>query len=240
VSVAFDPPQERVFDLDAIDLTVDPGPHPYEAHHGGAIDAHWAIERARNPALFDGRIILFSALELDGRRLEGRGHEARFATFLHWRAAPDVSMAQHCFAHGMLVAGDGALVAVRMGSHTVNAGKVYFAAGSFEMVDVVRGRVETDANIRREVGEETGLDLASAIPEPGWHGWSQGGRTVIFRRYRFADAAETLAQRIRAAVAAQADPEIVGPVVIRRPQDLPAETVPHMPILVDWHFRRPG
>lgn len=237
---AFDLPQERVFDLDAVELSVDAAPHPYEVRHGGAIDGHWMTETARNPALFDGRIVLFSALALNGRRLEGRGHEARFATFLHWRAAPDTALAQHCFAHGMLVAGDGALVAVRMGPHTANAGKVYFAAGSFESTDAVGSRIDADRNVRREVREETGLDLGFATPEPGWHGWSRAGRTVLFRRYRLAEGAEELAERIRAFVATQAEPEIVGPVIIRKPQDVPAETVAHMPVLVDWHFGQRG
>ncbi|MBX3531050.1 MAG: hypothetical protein KF849_10610 [Rhizobiaceae bacterium] len=237
---AFDLPQERVFNIDVLDLAVVPGPLAYEAGRTAAIDAHWTAENAGNPALFDGRIILFSALSLNGRRLQGVGHEARYATLLHWRGGSDTALAQHCFAYGVLVAGDGALIAVRMGSHTANPGKVYFAAGSFEMHDVVRGRIDVDLNIRREVGEETGLDLDAADAEQGWHGWTMAGRTVVFRRYRLPEPADRLAQRVRAVVAAQTEPEIVGPVVIRKPDDLPSETTPHMRALVDWHFRQPG
>lgn len=231
-------PLERVFTFDAPALRVSGDPHPYETGHRAAIDARWSREIARNPALFDGRIVLFSDIRLANGRLEGVGHEARFATFLHWRAGSPAG-AYHCFASAMLVSGDGALIAVRMGPHTANAGKVYFAAGSFEPDDVAGGSVDVVANMRREVMEETGLDLDDAEAVPGWLGWSWSGRTVLARRYRFREPAEALAERIRQVVARQADPEIVGPVVIGRPGDLPAEAAAHMPALVDWHFSNP-
>ena len=44
-----------------------------------------------------------------------------------------------------------ALVAIRMGAHTVNAGKVYFAAGSFEPEDFPDGVVDAHGNMAREV-----------------------------------------------------------------------------------------
>ena len=42
------------------------------------------------------------------------------------------------------------------------AGRVYFAAGSFEPVDFRDGLVDVDFNMIREVREETGLDLSGA------------------------------------------------------------------------------
>ncbi len=236
MSVAFDLPRGEVFAVDEIDLRLDPAPHPYAAAHREAIAEHWAREHAANPALFDGPVAFFSALRLAGRRLEGRCHLTGFSTFLQWRAARLDQGGEHCFAHGALVCGDGALLAVRMARHTANAGKVYFAAGSFDMHDIMEGRIDAAANIRREVGEETGLDVARARADAGWHCWSRDGRTVIFRRYRFRESADELARRVRDFVAAEAEPEIEGPVIIRRPEDLPADTVAHMPALVGWHF----
>lgn len=232
-------PQGEVFDFDAADLRLVAGTHPYERHHAAAIDAGWALRSAGNPTLFDGRIVLFAGIGLHGRRLEATGYETRYATFMHWRAAPPDPAADHCFAHAVLAGADGALLAVRMGAHTANPGKVYFAAGSFEAEDVTPdGRVDAMANMRREVGEETGLELSQAVAEPGWHGWSHDRRTVLFKRFRFAETAEELARRVRAFVAAEVDPEIDGPVILRKASDLPAETVPHMPALVAWHFSR--
>ena len=53
-------------------------------------------------------------------------------------------------------------MAIRMAAHTVNAGRVYFAAGSFEPSDFRDGLVDADGNMVREVREETGLDIAGA------------------------------------------------------------------------------
>jgi 8-oxo-dGTP pyrophosphatase MutT (NUDIX family) len=239
VSAAFDLPQERVFDFDSTELALLPDPHPYELENADAIEAHWAVETARNPALFDGRVIMLTALVLEGGCLRGRGHEVRFASFMHWRARRPDPRAYHCFANSVLVGSDGAVVAVRMGAHTANPGKVYFAAGSFEVDDAVAGHIVPELNMRREVGEETGLDLGAAAVEPGWHGWSGAGRTVIFRRFRFAETAEQLAGRIRVFVASEGEPEIEGPVIIRRPDDLPLNTVPHMAPMLAWHFSQP-
>ena len=60
----------------------------------------------------------------------------------------------------MLVTKDNALIAIRMAAHTVNAGRVYFAAGSFEPEDFPDGRVDAHGNMVREVTEETGLDIS--------------------------------------------------------------------------------
>src|SRR5690606_14131252 len=55
-----DLPQDRIFAFAHADLRVRPGPHPCEAGNADAIEANWALERQRNPALFDGRVILFA------------------------------------------------------------------------------------------------------------------------------------------------------------------------------------
>lgn len=237
---AFDLPRGRIFAFDEVDLRLDPAPHPYEAARGEAIAGHWRREVAANPALFDGPVALFSALRLAGRRLEGRCHIVGFSTFLYWRAGHADATVEHCFAHAMPVSSDGALVAVRMGLHTANPGRVYFAAGSFDPHDFADGRLDPQANMTREVREETGLDLASARRDAGWHGWSQDGRTVLMRRHRFAETADALAARITAFVAAEKEPEIDGPVIIRGAGSVPQPTAPHMPPIVAWHFANPG
>ena len=122
--------------------------------------------------------------------------------------------------------------------HTVNAGKVYFAAGSFEPEDFPGGKVDLHFNMAREVLEETGLDIGSARRDTGCHALATEGGTVIFRRY-FLDAdADEIAGRIRDFVAAEPSPEISEPVVIRGVDDLPDGLMSHMKRLIDWHFMR--
>ena len=135
----------------------------------------------------------------------------------------------------MLVAADNALVAIRMGRHTVKPGAVYFAAGSFEPVDFPAGVADLHGNMVREVLEETGLDIGDAPRDPPITP-SRGRGTVIFRRYRLGIEADAAAERVADFVAAEAEPEISGPVVIRSADDLPVGILPHMEAIVRWHF----
>jgi 8-oxo-dGTP pyrophosphatase MutT (NUDIX family) len=237
--LSFDLPRNTILAVDAVDVGLDPGPHPFEAANHAAIDANWRAETAANPALFDGTVVLLSSLSYRDRRLVGRCHAIRYASFLYWRRHRDTSRAEHSFAHAVLVARDNALVAVRMGAHTANPGRVYFAAGSFEPVDFRDGRVDLHANMAREVGEETGIDLANGPRDRDCHFISIAAGTVIFRRYFLDEDGETIAAKVRAFVAAEREPEIDGPIVIRHAGDLPEGLAPQMKPIIDWHFSQP-
>ena len=234
--LSFDLPRNVILPVDAIDVRLDPGPHPFAVSNAESIAENWRQEMAANPALFDGTVVLLSELAYRDSRLVGRCHAVKYSTFLLWRKRRENSGAEHAYAHAMLVAGDNALVAIRMGRHTVNAGRVYFAAGSFEPIDFRDGMVDVDFNMIREVGEETGLDLSTAERGRRWYALSMPSGTVIFRRYRVAEPADELARRISAFVAAEAEPEIEGPVIIRHAADLPDGLAAHMKPLVEWHF----
>ncbi|MEX0956735.1 MAG: NUDIX hydrolase [Rhizobiaceae bacterium] len=240
--MAFDLPRERVFSVSDVDVRLLDEPSPFEHVNKDAIARNWEAETAANPALFDGEVVLLSALAYTDGRLVGRCHAVRYSTFLFWRRNRAFSSSEHCFAHAMLVSADGALIAVRMGSHTVNAGRVYFAAGSFEPGDFSDGQVDLHYNMRREVAEETGLDISAADCAPSYVAYSAQTGTAIFRRYDLPENADDIAERIRAFVAAEADPEITEPVIIRNAHDLPDGLLPHMRAIVDWHFGagRPG
>ena len=116
----------------------------------------------------------------------------------------------------MLVTADNALIAIRMGAHTVNAGRVYFAAGSFEPEDFPRRPVDPHGNMVREVKEETGLDICGRRARGARHyALSTERGTVIFRRYLLDADADEIAARIRDFVAGESEPEIEEPVIIR-------------------------
>jgi 8-oxo-dGTP pyrophosphatase MutT (NUDIX family) len=156
-----------------------------------------------------------------------------------WRKTRPLDSAEHAYAHAVPVTSDNALVLIRMASHTVNAGRVYFAAGSFEPQDFRGGVAEIDFNMMREVGEETGLDLAGCERDPIYHLRSSEGASVIFRRYYLDEPAEAVAERIRAFVAAEREPEIEGPVIVRSPSGLPPGLALHIPSMIEWHFGDP-
>jgi 8-oxo-dGTP pyrophosphatase MutT (NUDIX family) len=236
----FDIPRGVILPVERVDVALDPGPHPFEQMHGAAVEANWARETAANPALFDGRMALLSRLAYRGGSLEGACHVVRYATFLHWRRTRPTRDAGHAFAHAVPVTSDGVLVAARMGPRTANAGRVYFAAGSFEPEDFRDGKVDVDRNMAREVAEETGLAIGGLDRDARCHAWSGDAGTVIFRRYRLPMTAGEAEAAIRAFVAAQADPEIEAPVLIRSACDLPEGISPHMRPLIAWHFSTGG
>lgn len=236
MTTEFDVPSGRTLPVDTIRIGLSLAPHPFEADHRAAIDRNWELEIARNPSIFDGEVVLLSGLRLTGAVLAGTAHVVRFRTFLYWRSRRPVPDVAHVFAHAMPVSGDGALIAIRMGPHTVNAGRVYFAAGSFEPQDFHDGLVDLPYNMRREVLEETGLDLAATRCDRRYVLHASETGTVLARRYHFDAPAAELAEAITRFVAAEPDPEIVGPVVIRSGDDLPDGLMAHVKPLLDWHF----
>lgn len=239
MQTAFDLPRGVVVPVTSIDVRLDPGRHPFEVANAEWIEANWRQEIAANPALFDGEVVLLADIAYAEGRLTGHCHVVAFSTLMYWRRERPAG-AEHAYAHAALVSSDGALVAIRMGKHTANPGKVYFAAGSFEPMDFYDGRVDADANMEREVGEETGLEIAGARKEDRHFLFSENGTTVIFRRYFLDQTADRIAERITDFVAGEAEPEIDGPVIIRSAQNLPDGVALHMKAIVDWHFSGGG
>lgn len=236
----FDIPRGVIVPVDAVDVSLDPAPHPLEVAHMPAIEANWQAEFSANPALFDGRLSLLARLAYRGRRLVGRCHMVRYATFLYWRRTRPHAETGHAFAHPMPVTSDGALIAARMGPRTANPGRVYFAAGSFDEQDFHAGKVDVERNMAREIAEEIGVDLAGLARDPHYFACSGDAGTAIFRRYRLPMTAAEADRAIRAFIASEADPEVAEPVVIRAADDLPQGLSPHMPALIGWHFGKAG
>lgn len=234
-----DLPAGRIFPVPSCTLRLDPAPHALERAAGAEIDANWLAEKRARPAIHDGQVALFSRLSWDGAALTGTCHIVRYATFLYWRGGGRREMATHLYAHAVLAAADGPLVAVRMGSHTVNAGRIYFAAGSLDPDDFRDGTADLDANMRREVMEETGLDLARMRADPTLHALALDSGTAVLRRYVSPLPAAEIVERVAAHVAAEADPEITGAVVIDRPRPAITGLAAQMPAILDWHFANP-
>lgn len=231
-------PEGAMVPVDAMDVRLDPSAHPIERGNAEAIAENWRSEIAAKPTLFDGEMVLLSRLSWRDRVLSGVCHTVRYSTFLFWRSTR-AGTAAHCFAHAMPVSSDGALMAIRMGGHTINGGKVYFAAGSFEPGDFFAdGQVDVLGNMAREVREETGIDLSGLPREAGYQAVRMREGTVLARRFFLPWTADEAAERISAFVADEVEPEIEGPVIIRSADDAPEGLMPHIRPLVGWHFSK--
>jgi 8-oxo-dGTP pyrophosphatase MutT (NUDIX family) len=234
------PPEQTVFPVAAIDLRVLEGDHPFQLLEAEAARANWIREIEANPFLFDGGMVFQHRLAVSEQGISGEAYVVPYSTFLWWRKQTVREGGFHLFAYPVLVSSDNALVAIRMGRHTANPGKVYFAAGSLDESDIAEGHCDIEANMRREVLEETGLDLCNALPGPGYHA-SHFRRTVtVFRLFRFPLTADELVARIETHMHDTAEKEIEGAVAIRsaNPTAEPYN-VAMLPILA-WFFSRRG
>jgi 8-oxo-dGTP pyrophosphatase MutT (NUDIX family) len=226
----------RVTPVHGLNLEVDPGPHPLELAHAEAIAAHWSHEHAANPALYNGRLILQRHMRVEDGLVHAVGHEASFASFLWWRRQTNLAGACHLFGYPVLVAGDGALIAVEMAPHTANPGQVYFAAGSLDPADVVEGRCDLIGNMRREVLEETGLDLRAAREDAVMYASYRPHKLTLLQMYRFEEPAEVLLDRIAEFARTAAEQEISRAIAIRSADRSAHRYGPAMLPILDWYF----
>ncbi|NKL83227.1 NUDIX hydrolase [Rhizobium leguminosarum] len=234
------PPEATVFPIAGVDLRILPGPHPFVAAEEAAIRENWVRETAANPALFDGRMVFQRQISLGEDGIAGEGHVIPFSAFMWWRRQLRREGGIHIFAYPVLETSDGALVAIRMGAHTANPGQVYFAAGSLEPEDIVDGRCDIEVNMRREVHEETGLDLAHSVAGQGLFA-SHSNRTVtLLRLFRFDMTADEMVERIESHMLVAEDQEIAGAVAIRSADHSAHPYNRAMLPVIDWYFGRAG
>ena len=220
-----------------VDIHLEARAHPFETGNATAIAAYWAKAKADNPALYNGRVVLPVSAMVENGVLSGVSRPVDFATFLYWARSADGPGGIHLFANAVMVSRDNAILAGRMAADTANAGRIYCPAGTFEPQDFVDGRMDFGANTRREVMEETGLDLNDARHEAGYWLMRRGSMVLLFRRVYFDADADALARRMTAFIESQGEPEIDRAVILRA-GETPDRLTAHMRALTDWHFKR--
>ena len=209
-----------------LDFALEPSAWSFPATHRAAIDTHWAELRRRNPALYNGRVLLLGRRELCRRAdraltLEGGFFEVDFADFAAWRdfGFPGEPV-ENCFAMAALRGAEGAFLLGEMASHTLNAGDVYFPSGTPDMSDVFDGKVDLEASARRELLEETGVTAESAEFRDGWTLVFARGRIACMKEIALKIPAEEAKASIDAFLAADPHSELKRMHVIRRLDDV--------------------
>ena len=171
------------------------GQHPFEVENHDAIAVTWQRLQAENPAVYNGRTVLAESWCVHEGVFRAVCREVNYATLLHWLKGSrgnSWAVPLHFYAAPAIISGDSKALMGRMAAHTANAGRIYFPSGSMEREDFTDGMADFAGNMRREVLEETGIDLADAKAGEEYLLWQGRGVAALIREYRFEEAAETL------------------------------------------------
>jgi 8-oxo-dGTP pyrophosphatase MutT (NUDIX family) len=209
-----------------LDLKLEPSRWVFAERQADAIASHWSRVLERTPAAFNGRMLLLGRHETvrgadDRLRLQGAYFETGYADFLAWRALGfPGDPVFHCFAMPALKTADGAFLLGEMASHTINAGRIYFPAGTPDLDDVFAGKVDLGASVRRELLEETGIDADEATVQDGWTVMFSSHDIVCMKPMTLPLAASEAQARIEAFLALDPRPELARIHVVRTPDDI--------------------
>lgn len=194
-----------------------------------AIDARWREASARNPHLFDGRILLADRVAVEDGRLKARFVETGFSTFLWRRSEGALGIGlRNVFGAAAVFSCDGAALVGRMSSRTSNAGQIYFPAGTPDLDDVAGSSVELERSIERELLEETGLDRSVARPTERRVAVFADWMVACVRRFDSDLTAVELLARVEAHIAADARPEFDAAFMVRSADDLTEASPPYV------------
>lgn len=212
------PIADHVVRVERCDLAAMPGRWPYQNAHRAAIAQYWEKRHAQSPALFNGVVHLLSAWRIDGSVFTGRFLETDFASFLHWRERghPEAGV-RDCFGSAIIRSAEADVLLGRQRPGQVNSGLLYPPSGFIDPADVrPDGRIDIEANIAREVAEETGLDPAELSWRPGFRIAFSGAQVAIAREGHSALTSEALRAAVLAHIASEAEPELVD-IVMKGP-----------------------
>ena len=149
-------------------LALSGEPWSYAERHRAAIAAHWERTRAERPKLFDGPVHVLTTHALRGDTLTGTFACTDFKSFLYWREHGADGPTRDGFGSSLIRSSDGCLLLGRQSEGHLNAGFAYPPSGLIEPGDGAGETIDIEANIARELEEETGLGRADLERRPGY------------------------------------------------------------------------
>jgi 8-oxo-dGTP pyrophosphatase MutT (NUDIX family) len=211
----------RIYRVTELDLKVTPWVWPFAQARRLEIDAHFAEQQRAKPQMWNGRVLLARKARLEGARFAADYFETDFASFLAWRdfGFPDRDVCNG-FGMGALRSSDGAYVLGEMGSHTANAGRIYFPAGTPDLDDIRDGLVDIAGSVEREAEEETGLGPSDYRAGPDWCCVDIGTSVAMIRELRVDMSGDDLKAKIEANLARQSSPELSAIHLVRKRNEL--------------------
>lgn len=228
--------QNKVYPLSEISVRVTAGEPDYVQHNKQAIDDNWQNELAANPTLYDGEIYLASQASLIDGVLQSNYQRTSFRSLLYWRKDLSPDKPFHIFGSGVIVSSDNRLLLGQMGAHNAVGGKIYFPAGSNDDQDIVDGQVDFERNARREVLEETGIDLYESERCSGYYLVQSERSLALFRCYNFAQTGDALLAQAEQFISSQIQPELSHVLMIGQGHQLDTRSPAHIHAFTQWYF----
>jgi 8-oxo-dGTP pyrophosphatase MutT (NUDIX family) len=192
------------------------------------IEENWGRRTAKTPQMFNGRVLMLGNVAFEADLCRSTFFEVDYADFVAWidGGYPDRNVA-NAFAMGALRGSDGAFICGVMGQQTTNAGRVYFPAGTPDLSDIrPDGTVDLASSLTRELAEETGLQDGDYRVDDEWIIVQRWPTVALLRMVTLPVTAEEGARKIRAAIAAQAEPELQDVRIVRGLDDIDPQTMP--------------
>lgn len=221
-----------------VDLVIDPAPVPWEAENAAPIAAHWRQALAEKPSMFDGLVYAATGARLDEDRLSARAHPMRFRGLTWWRHLGMPAIGFHSIFGDIILRGsDGGLLMARTAAHTATGGMLGFPGGTFDQNDVAGDRLNPTTCILRECEEETGWRPDELTLDRRYLIYADTARIAISLIADMGVPAAEGAQRVRAMLARQDQPELCEIWVVHGPDDLDRISPhPYSRLLADWIF----
>jgi 8-oxo-dGTP pyrophosphatase MutT (NUDIX family) len=200
-----------------IEVAIEPWLWQFAVTHRGAIDRHFAELQRQRPAVWNGRVVLLNRYQIHDGVFRGSCFETDYASLIAWRdwGFPDPSV-HNIFAAAALRGADGAYLVGEMGQHTASAHQLYFPCGTPEPLDTNdRAQLDLQENLRRELHEETGLDIEDLTAEPGWTLVQDRGFMAFMKLLTARQNADELRHRILRHLATERQPELSDIYIVR-------------------------
>jgi 8-oxo-dGTP pyrophosphatase MutT (NUDIX family) len=223
----------------AVEARIVPFEWTFQKERAGDIAANWARRVANSPTMFNGTVLLQHHSEMRGETHIASYAPVDYASFLGWRdlgwPGPPV---KNGFAMAALRAADGAFLLGRMGAHTANAGKTYFAAGTPDLHDVLPdGTVDLGGSLVRELMEETGLQSEEIAVADPWTLAIEPFRTAYLRETRVPWPTDEALAIMNGRLATETDGELSEIIAVRSADEINAATTPDFAVAyMRWAF----
>ncbi len=210
-----------ILHIDGLELSFAPKVWTFSVERRAEIDAYFEALRREKPALWNGRVLLLHHQIVEHGVLRGEYLETDYASFAAWQhwGRPRAGV-RDCFGAAAILTADGAFLLGVMGPHTFNAGEIYFPCGTPDPDDIIDGKVDLDLSVRRELKEETGLDIAEFDAEPGWTMVVDGLLIAEIKVLRSKESANVLSGRIQAHLASERCSELTDILIVREATDI--------------------